>query len=72
MLDEAIILINKQIEKKGNNKMIKEDCFAYKNENGCEFCNALKVLDCNTCEFYRDEKEINVDKIEKDIANYSC
>ena len=52
--------------------MIKEDCFAYKNENGCEFCNALKVLDCNTCEFYRDGKEIDTDKIENDIANYSC
>lgn len=35
---------------------IKENCFAY--DNNRKRCHALKELDCTSCHFYKNKKEI--------------
>lgn len=51
--------------------MKKKNCFAYKKEYGCELCNALNVLDCNSCKFYKNVADVNINKIEADIKEYA-
>lgn len=43
--------------------MVHKDCFAYrKSKAGTERCNALKVLKCYKCPFYKTQEKDNKER----------
>lgn len=42
--------------------MVHSDCFAYKAENEKACCNALKILDCMGCNFYKTVEQAAIDR----------
>lgn len=55
----------------GGQAMKNENCFAYKKEYGCELCNTLNVLNCDSCKFYKNVADVNINKIEEEIKSYA-
>lgn len=53
--------------------MIEKDCFAYTEKKRNQECKALKELYCEKekCKFYKRKDEIDIDKIEEAIKEYS-